>query len=63
MATSVLAQKYKDEVVQQLEQDFEYRNCMQIPQISKVVVNCGVLESDHWPAALDHVCEEKCLPV
>lgn len=42
MATNILADKYKNEVVDKLQQEFEYQNPMQIPEVSKVVVNAGV---------------------
>ncbi|MGB9638144.1 MAG: 50S ribosomal protein L5 [bacterium] len=37
-----LYRKYKDEVIKELQNIFNYKNVMQIPKIEKVVVNMGV---------------------
>jgi large subunit ribosomal protein L5 len=37
-----LYRKYKDEVVKELQNIFNYKNIMEIPKIEKVVVNMGV---------------------
>ncbi len=37
-----LYRKYKDEVVKELQNMFNYKNVMEIPRIEKVVVNMGV---------------------
>jgi len=37
-----LYRKYKDEVVKELQNIFNYKNVMEIPKIEKVVVNMGV---------------------
>ena len=37
-----LKQKYKAEIQQKLQDEFGYKNVMQIPGLVKVVVNTGV---------------------
>ncbi|MFP5019812.1 50S ribosomal protein L5 [Pseudonocardia phyllosphaerae] len=37
-----LKQRYRDEIQEQLQQEFAYKNVMQIPGLTKVVVNMGV---------------------
>jgi len=40
-----LAQRYRDEIVPGLREQFGYRNVMQVPGVVKVVVNMGVGEA------------------
>jgi large subunit ribosomal protein L5 len=40
-----LKQRYRDEIVAQLREQFDYHNVMQIPGLTKVVVNMGVGEA------------------
>ena len=40
-----LKQRYRDEIVGQLREQFKYDNVMQIPRVVKVVVNMGVGEA------------------
>lgn len=42
---SELAQKYKDEVVPSLIQEFQYKNVMEVPKIEKIVLNMGLGEA------------------
>ena len=37
-----LKQVYRDEIVQKLQDEFSYANPMQVPTLTKVVVNMGV---------------------
>ena len=37
-----LKQKYQDEVIPQLQKDFELKNVMQVPQLTRIVVNMGL---------------------
>ncbi len=55
---SVLAEKYKDEVVPALQKEFGYKNVMAIPKISKVVVNMGVGDAIGDAKILDQAAEE-----
>src|SRR5499426_710721 len=40
-----LKQRYLDEIVPQLRSDFGYANVMQVPSVTKIVVNMGVGEA------------------
>lgn len=40
-----LKARYNEEIVSQLQQEFEYANVHQIPQVTKVVVNMGIGEA------------------
>ena len=40
-----LKQRYLDEIVPQLRSDFGYTNVMQVPKVTKIVVNMGVGEA------------------
>ena len=48
-----LRERYRKEIVPQLMQEFGYRNTMQVPRITKVVVNVGVGEALVNAKALD----------
>lgn len=48
-----LKDKYNNEVVPALKERFNYSNVMQVPKITKVVVNIGVGEAVEDPKALD----------
>jgi large subunit ribosomal protein L5 len=51
--TSRLAERYKAEVAPALQKQFEYRNPMQIPRVSKVVLNIGLGEALSNAKAID----------
>lgn len=44
---------YKDEIVAQMMEEFQYNNVMQVPRVLKVVVNTGVGEAIDNSRALD----------
>jgi len=48
-----LRDRYKQEILPQLVQEFKFKNVMQAPQITKVVVNVGVGEALTNAKALD----------
>lgn len=50
--------KYREEVVPQLFEEFSYDSVMQVPRLSKIVVNVGVGEAVGNARALDAVVEE-----
>ena len=50
--------KYKDEVVAQLVDEFSYGSVMQVPRLSKIVVNVGLGEAVGNARALDAVADE-----
>lgn len=42
---SVLAQKYKEEIVPTLVEEFQYKNVMEVPKVEKIVLNMGLGEA------------------
>ena len=50
--------KYREEVVPKLFEEFSYGSVMQVPRLSKIVVNVGVGEAVGNARALDAVVEE-----
>ncbi|MBN1966140.1 MAG: 50S ribosomal protein L5, partial [Anaerolineae bacterium] len=54
----ILKQRYREEVVPALIKEFEYSNIMQVPTVTKVVVNIGVGEALDNPKALDHAVDD-----
>jgi large subunit ribosomal protein L5 len=48
-----LRQKYEDEVVDTLTKRFGYKNKMQVPKLTKIVVNMGLGEAIQNPKILD----------
>ena len=50
--------KYRDEVVAQLVDEFSYASVMQVPRLSKIVVNVGLGEAVGNARALDAVADE-----
>jgi large subunit ribosomal protein L5 len=51
--TSQLRQRYHDEVVPALQKEFGYDNPMQVPRLSKIVLNIGLGEALQNAKALD----------
>jgi large subunit ribosomal protein L5 len=51
--TSRLHERYAAEIVPALQKQFEYRNPMQVPKLSKIVVNIGLGEALTNAKALD----------
>jgi large subunit ribosomal protein L5 len=51
--SSRLAERYKTEVAPALQKQFEYRNPMQVPRVSKVVLNIGLGEALSNAKAID----------
>ena len=50
--------KYKEEVVPQLEKDFELGNPMQVPRVEKVTCNMGIGEASRNAKLLDMATEQ-----
>ncbi len=50
---TTLKERYKQEIVPALMREFSYRNIMQVPALSKVVLNIGMGEATSNPKALD----------
>jgi large subunit ribosomal protein L5 len=51
--TSRLRERYRAEIVPALQKQFEYRNPMQVPRVSKIVVNIGLGEALQNAKAID----------
>lgn len=49
----VLEARYREEVVQTMMEEFSYANVMEVPRISKVVVNIGMGEANDNPKTMD----------
>jgi len=58
MAEPRLKMRYREEVVPAMMQEFNYRNVMEVPRLSKVVVNVGVGEALTDAKALDHTVQD-----
>ncbi|HSV32298.1 MAG TPA: 50S ribosomal protein L5 [Atribacteraceae bacterium] len=55
---SVIREKYIQETIPALQEQFHYSNVMQIPRLQKVVINIGVGEATQNSHALDVAVEE-----
>ncbi len=55
---SLFEENYKKNVVPQLMKDFGYRNVMQVPKITKIVVNTSIAEATQNIKALDVAAAE-----
>jgi len=58
MAEPRLKVRYRDEIVPAMMREFDYRNMMEVPRLSKVVVNVGVGEALNDAKALDHTVQD-----
>ncbi len=58
MALPILQQRYRDEVVPALMQEFKYQNIMEVPRVQKIVVNIGLGEANENPKLLDGAVED-----
>lgn len=58
MAISILQTRYREEIVPALMQEFNYHNVMEVPRVTKVVVNVGVGEALDNPKSLDGAVED-----
>lgn len=58
MAEPRLKVRYRDEIVPAMMQEFDYRNMMEVPRLSKIVVNVGVGEALNDAKALDHTVQD-----
>ena len=53
-----LQQRYREEIVPKLREEFSYANPHQIPSVSKVVINVGMGEATQNSKLLDKAMEE-----
>jgi large subunit ribosomal protein L5 len=58
MATNVLLERYRNEIVPALMEEFGFSTPMQVPRITKLVVNIGVGEALDNAKALDAAVED-----
>ncbi|MBI2712172.1 MAG: 50S ribosomal protein L5 [Bdellovibrio sp.] len=56
--TPRLATQYKNKVVPALMKEFQFKNPMEVPRLTKVVINCAVKEAVANPKVLDGTYEE-----
>lgn len=54
---SRLEQDYKDRILPELMKQFSYKNVMQAPRLSKIVLNMGVGEASRDPKILDSLLD------
>ena len=53
-----LKQRYRDAVVQQLRDEFSYKNVMMVPRLEKIVVNTSLKEAIQNAKVLDTAAQE-----
>ena len=58
MAVARLKEYYKKEIIPKMIKDFSYKNVMQVPRVTKVVVNMGLGEALQNIKVLDSATEE-----
>lgn len=58
IVTPPLKEKYFSKVVPMLQQEFKYINKMQIPKVSKIVVNCGIGDANQNAKALESAMKD-----
>jgi large subunit ribosomal protein L5 len=56
--TPILKERYRDEIIPALMQEFKYSSIMQVPRIEKIVVNIGLGEANENPKLLDGAVED-----
>jgi large subunit ribosomal protein L5 len=58
MATPIMQTRYREQVAPALMQEFAYKSVMQVPRITKIVLNIGVGEAIDNPKSLDGALED-----
>jgi large subunit ribosomal protein L5 len=58
MAEPRLKARYREEIISAMMREFDYHNVMQVPHLSKIVVNVGVGEALTDAKALDHTVQD-----
>ena len=56
-----LKQKYKDEVVPAMFENFSYKSIMQVPKLEKIILNVGMGDAHANPKGLEKAMEELAL--
>lgn len=57
MAEARLKTQYKEEILSNLREQFDYENVMAVPKLEKIVINCGVGDAVENEKLLDTVVE------
>lgn len=57
MSEARLYTQYKDEIISNLNEQFDYGNVMAVPKLEKIVINCGVGEAVENEKILDTVID------
>lgn len=55
MSEARLYTQYKEDIIPNLKEQFEYENIMAVPKLEKIVINCGVGEAVENEKVLDTV--------
>lgn len=58
MSEARLYTQYKEEIIDQMIDKFDYDNKMAVPKLQKIVLNCGVGEAIENEKVLDNVAED-----
>jgi large subunit ribosomal protein L5 len=53
-----LTEKYKKEIVAKLQEEFAYKNPLQVPRLQKVVLNMGVGEAVQTPKVIEEAVSD-----
>ena len=53
-----LKEKYNKEIIPNLQKKFNYKTVMQVPKLSKIVINIGVGDASHNSKLLDAACSD-----
>ncbi|WP_300409496.1 50S ribosomal protein L5 [Lagierella sp.] len=56
--TSRLVEKYRNEVIPAMTEQFGYRNVMEVPKIDKIVINVGLGSSKENPKAVESAVKD-----
>ena len=48
-----MQEKYTNDIRPSLQEKFQYKNCMELPKLEKIVINMGLGEAIQNPKALD----------
>ncbi|MFW6266091.1 MAG: 50S ribosomal protein L5 [Halanaerobiales bacterium] len=54
---AVLAEEYREEIISQLQDKFDYDNVMEVPQVEKIAINVGIGDAKEDPKLLDKVVD------
>jgi large subunit ribosomal protein L5 len=57
MAKNHLQTRFREEVVPALMEEFNYQNVMQVPTVTKLVVNIGMGEANDEPKTMDYAVD------